>query len=169
MIEIRRTLSTASVKGEENQEKVRWLDPKTKHGIREIPIAAELISALRTWKEKCPQSRLELVFCNEFGEPCERAGIGRYGLAPALTQARIEKNVTMHGLRHSYASMLILLGRPITEVSRYIEHARRVNHDESLCSLPEAQEAGRDERSGKADSECVTTLAPISLAQVGTV
>lgn len=29
----------------------------------------------------------------------------------------------MHGLRHSYASMLILLGRPITEVSRYIGHA----------------------------------------------
>lgn len=29
----------------------------------------------------------------------------------------------MHGLRHTYASMLILLGRPITEVSRYLGHA----------------------------------------------
>lgn len=29
----------------------------------------------------------------------------------------------MHGLRHSYASMLILLRRPITEVSRYLGHA----------------------------------------------
>ena len=31
--------------------------------------------------------------------------------------------MTMHGLRHTYASMLILLGRPITEVSRYMWHA----------------------------------------------
>lgn len=91
MIEIRRSLSTARVKGEANQERVRWFDPKTKHGIREIPIPAELISALKTWKEKCPQSRLDLVFSNEFGEPCERTGIGRYGFAPALEQAKIER------------------------------------------------------------------------------
>src|SRR5262249_3491056 len=40
-----------------------------------------------------------------------------------LKQAKIEKNVSMHGLRHTYASMLILLKRPITEVSRYLGHA----------------------------------------------
>jgi len=123
MIEIRRSLSTARVKGEANQEKVRWFDPKTKHGIREIPIPAEMISALKTWKEKCPQSRLDLVFCNEFGEPCERTGIGRYGLTPALKQAGIDKAVTMHGLRHTYASMLILLGKRVPEVSRHLGHA----------------------------------------------
>jgi len=97
MTEICRSLSTARVKGEANQERVRRFDPKTKHGIREMPIPAELISALKTWKEKYPQSWLDLMFCNEFGEPCERTGIGRYGLAPALTQAKIEKAVTMHG------------------------------------------------------------------------
>lgn len=63
------------------------------------------------------------MFCHEFGEPCDRTGIGRYGLAPALEQANIEKAVTMHGLRHTYASMLILLKRPITEVSEYLGHA----------------------------------------------
>jgi integrase len=123
VIEICRNLSMARVKGEPHQENVRWFDPKTKHGIREIPIPAELISALMNWKEKSPQSRLDLVFCNEFGEPCERTGIGRYGLAPALEQAGIDKAVTMHGLRHSCASMLILLGRQIPEVSRYLGHA----------------------------------------------
>ena len=30
--------------------------------------------------------------------------------------------MTMHGLRHSYASMLINLKRPITEISRYLGH-----------------------------------------------
>ena len=30
--------------------------------------------------------------------------------------------ITMHGLRHSYASMLITLKRPIMEISRYLGH-----------------------------------------------
>jgi len=123
MIEIRRSLSTAKVKGDVNQEGVRWFDPKTKHGIRQIPIPTELISALKDWNGKRPKSRLDLVFCTEVGEPCDRTGIGRHGLEPALKQAEIGNAVTMHGLRHSYASMLILLRRPITEVSRYLGHA----------------------------------------------
>jgi integrase len=49
--------------------------------------------------------------------------MGRYELKPALKQAGIEKPVSMHGLRHSYASALILLKRPITEISRYLSHA----------------------------------------------
>ena len=122
-IEIRRSVSTAKVKGETNQEKHRWFDPKTKQGVRDIPIPPQLVAALKEWKEKCPSSRLGLVFCNEFGEPCDRTGIGRYGLSPALKQAGIDKAVSMHGLRHTYASMLILLGRKIPEVSRYLGHA----------------------------------------------
>ena len=31
------------------------------------------------------------MFYNEFGEPCDRTGISRYGLTPALKQAEIEK------------------------------------------------------------------------------
>jgi integrase len=123
VIQIRRSLSIARVKGEANQEKIRWFDPKTKSGSREIPIPSELVAALRAWKEKCPNSRLDLVFCNPFGEPCDRTGIGRSGLNPALKQAQIGKAVTLHGLRHTYASMLILLGRRIPEVSRYLGHA----------------------------------------------
>jgi integrase len=123
IINIRRTISTAKVKGEINQEKIRWFNPKTKKGLREVPIPPGLVGALREWKQKCPKSRLDLVFCNEFGEPCNRTGIGRNMLKPALDQAKIEKIVTVHGLRHTYASMLILLGRPITEISRYLGHA----------------------------------------------
>ena len=33
IVEIRRTLSTAKVKGEANPEKFRWFDPKTEHGV----------------------------------------------------------------------------------------------------------------------------------------
>jgi integrase len=114
---------TDASKGEAAGEKHRWFNPKTKKGRREIPIPGELVTALRAWKEKYPKSRLDLIFCNEFGEPCNRTGIGRYGLAPALEQAKIKKAVTPHGPRHTYASMLIALSRPITEVSEYLGHA----------------------------------------------
>ena len=123
IVEFSRSLYTAKVKGEVNQEKFRWFDPKTKHGVRNVPIPQALVSALREWKEKCPKSRLDLVFCNEFGDPYERTGVGRYGLRPALKQAGIDKAVTPHGLRHTYASMLILLGRPIPEISYNLGHA----------------------------------------------
>lgn len=52
-----------------------------------------------------------------------RPFLATVGLKPALKQAEIDKAVTMHGLRHSYASMLILLGRKIPEISRYLGHA----------------------------------------------
>jgi integrase len=53
----------------------------------------------------------------------DRTGMGRYGLKPALEQVKINKVVTMYGLRHTYASMLILLGRKIREISQYLGHA----------------------------------------------
>jgi integrase len=121
VVEIRRSLSTARVKGEINSERIRWFDPKSERGTRDIPISPNLVLALREWKEKCLKG--DLVFSNGFGGPCERTGIGRHGLKPALKQAGIDKAVSMHGLRHTYASMLILLKRPITEVSRYLGHA----------------------------------------------
>ena len=79
IIEIRCSMSTAKVKGEAAQEKVRWSDPKTKQGKREIPIPPQLVATLKEWQEKCPKSRLGVVFCNDFGEPCNRTGIGRHG------------------------------------------------------------------------------------------
>jgi integrase len=161
VIEIRRSVSTARVKGETAQERHRWFDPKTRRGVRDIPIPLQLVAALREWKEKGPKSRLDLVFCNEFGEPCDRTGIGRYGLKPALKQAAIDKVVSMHGLRHSYASMLILLKRPITEVSRYLGHA-----DVSITMRVYAHFLKPKKQDTMSDLE---TLIQSSLAQSGTV
>lgn len=123
VIQIRRNISMAKVKGEANQEKYRWFDPKTKSGRREVPLPGELAAALKAWKEKCPAGSLGLVFPNPLGEPCHRSNVLRFGLYPALKQAGIEKDISMHSLRHTYASMLIALKRPISEVSAYLGHA----------------------------------------------
>jgi site-specific recombinase XerD len=44
-------------------------------------------------------------------------------LAPALKEAQIEKKITPHSLRHNYASTLIMLGRDIPQVSKYLGHS----------------------------------------------
>jgi integrase len=72
---------------------------------------------------------------------------------PALKQAGIEKPVSMHKLRHSFASMLILLKRPVTEISRYLSHADVAVTIKVLCLLFEAEETGQDERLRAAHSE----------------
>jgi integrase len=130
VIKIRRTLSTARVKpieGEDKkatkEERIRWFDPKTKRGKRDIPMTPTLASTLKAWREKCPKSRLDLVFPNEFGEVANRTGIGRHGLTSALRQAKIEKKITMHSLRHTYATLLIYLGRKTEQISEYMGHA----------------------------------------------
>src|SRR5258708_18923831 len=79
------------------QEQIEWSREKIRRILRSHGIASprkrranrQLISALREWKEKCPKSRLDLVFCNQFGEPRNRTGIGRDGLSPALRQAGV--------------------------------------------------------------------------------
>jgi integrase len=131
VIHVVRTLSTARVvpekKAPEESEKkraneVRWFDPKSKRGKRDIPIGETLVNILKSWREKCPESRLGLVFPNEFGEPANRTAVLKYGLKPALTKVGVTKYITLHRLRHTYASMLIHLRRTLPQVSLYLGH-----------------------------------------------
>jgi integrase/recombinase XerD len=88
-----------------------------------VPIPPQLVSALKEWRERCPESRFELVFCNVAGEPLDRTMIGREVLAPAIERAGIQKKITPHSLRHTYASTLIMLGRDVAQVSKYRGHS----------------------------------------------
>jgi len=48
-------------------------------------------------------------------------------------------------------------------VSRYLGQRERVDYDESLRAVLEVQEAGHDERPGKADSKWLKECSPKSL------
>ena len=56
-------------------------------------------------------------------EPLDGTMIGREVLTPALQRAGIEKRITPHCLRHTYASTLIMLGRDVAQVSKYLGHS----------------------------------------------
>ena len=83
-IRVEGTLSTAKVKGEENQNRFRWFDPKTSAGRREIPIPKDLVEHLRDWKRRCPPNTHNLVFPSPLGEPLHRSNILKRGLYPAV-------------------------------------------------------------------------------------
>jgi integrase len=95
--------------------------PKTKAGRRTINIPVELIHELKKWKLQAPVSPDELVFCQTDGSPLHRKTNAATLLWPAIEKAKIKK-VTMHGLRHSFASILLAERVPVTEVSYILGH-----------------------------------------------
>lgn len=118
---IRRSLSW-TVAAENTPARPVFYPPKTRAGNREIPIPAELASALRRWKLACPKSELDLVFPSKTGSPVFRSIVLRGALYPALRRAGL-RQVGWHSLRHSYATSLITAGVPVNQVSAYLGHA----------------------------------------------
>jgi len=125
-IYVRRSLSWARLSdpGDDSRARPRFYEPKTKAGRRTIPIAGELVSALKAWKVQCPKGDLDLVFPAPSGAPAHRSNILKRGLYPALRRAKLRR-VTMHSLRHSFASMLIAADppAPVTEVQALLGHS----------------------------------------------
>jgi integrase len=86
-------------------------------------VAPELLSALKRWKLACPKATLNLVFPTEDGTPKHRSTITHHFLRPALKAAGL-RQVTLHSLRHTCASALILAGTDCLEVAKFLGHAK---------------------------------------------
>ena len=100
----------------------KFFRPKTKSGVRALPMPPELMSELRRWKLQCPPGELDLVFPNQSGDPEHEKNVLQGVLWPALKRARVRR-VNMKCLRHTFASMLIMRGTPVSEVQSYMGHA----------------------------------------------
>ena len=94
--------------------------PKTKSGRRTLELSPPLLQDLRLWKLRCPPSARGLVVVNEIGNPLCRKSVSKL-LDAAIDKAKV-KRLTPHGLRHTFASLLIADGRPPSEVSHYLGH-----------------------------------------------
>jgi integrase len=94
--------------------------PKTKSSRRTIPLPPELLRDLKVWKLRCPRSERDLVFATEEGKSFHRKSASKI-LDGAIAKAEI-KRLTPHGLRHSFASLLLAEGVPAPEVSHLLGH-----------------------------------------------
>lgn len=94
--------------------------PKTKTSRRTVPLPPELIRELRVWKLKCPKSEWDLLLAREDGKPYHRNAASK-ALDQAIGKAEIQR-LTPHGLRHTFASLLLADGVPVPEVSALLGH-----------------------------------------------
>lgn len=94
--------------------------PKTKAGQRRIPIPANVVEMLKTYKPD-PDERKGLVFPSTAGTPIEPRNLNRkfYKL---MKQANIE-GVNLHALRHTYCSSLLKNGVQPNIVKELMGHS----------------------------------------------
>jgi integrase len=103
--------------------------PKTKHSFRKLRNPGELSLALKKWKLQCPPSKWDLVFPRADGRPQDRKTTWRAfdaAIKKANENAREDqklRRLTIHSLRHSFASIHLMNGTPIPDVSAMLGHA----------------------------------------------
>ena len=90
---------------------------KTASGVREIPLTDTAIEILKKQREKCQI----FVFESTNGKILEKRNIAK-ALKKILKSTSIETNVTMHVLRHSFATRLLEKGANIKAVSEILGH-----------------------------------------------
>ena len=85
--------------------------PKSKAGVRSIPLAPDVLTALKEWKLACPKGEAGLVFPTSTGQIEHHKNMLR-GLEPILKDARVvdksgEPKYALHAFRHFFASWCI--------------------------------------------------------------
>jgi integrase len=99
---------------------------KTPAGKREVVLAPAITKLLRErWLASPFKAPHHLVFCNPAGRGLDRRDVGE-DFRATLKRAQIAapgKRLTLHSLRHGYASLLIGNGLNVVFVSRQLGHA----------------------------------------------
>jgi integrase len=96
--------------------------PKTNSSYRTLDLVPELAATLRAWKLKSRFSTdSDLVFCNQSGQPLHLSHLFK-GARRAFAAVPEVPVINLHGLRHTFASLLIMQGRPVTQVAKLLGH-----------------------------------------------
>ena len=103
------------------------VDPKTPQAIRDVVMMPSLAKVLREHKLASLYKRpTDFVFASATGGPLDGRNVSQRGKDEAIKRAKLEADgqprLTMHQLRHSFASLLIAQGANVTFVSRQLGH-----------------------------------------------
>lgn len=102
---------------------------KTKSSERSVDLSPELVQALRLLLKRRREAYFakgeteipKWVFCGQRGEPVQYSNFRRRCWLKALKDAKVRER-TPHDLRHSYASLMLLAGEPLSYVSAQLGH-----------------------------------------------
>jgi len=114
---------------EETAEGLRFKEPKSHAGKREVTLPSVLVDALRDQRKRQAEQRMKLgagkapadalVFSHLDGGPLSPNGLSHeWSRAAALISVR----ATFHALRHSHISLLIAAGVDVVKISRRVGH-----------------------------------------------
>ena len=96
--------------------------PKSKHGRREVPLSADLVTALRAHRTASEwPGATDLVFTAIGGGVVDQSNLRRRALVPAGQEAVVSW-IGFHTFRHTCASMLFDRGRNAKQVQRWLGH-----------------------------------------------
>ena len=100
--------------------------PKTESSVREIPLTADAVEAVRQHRELMKQDGLptdDYVFVGSRGNHISVSGLAKNFWQPLLRKLGIEHR-GLHHCRHTFASFAIQSGISIVELSRMLGHAK---------------------------------------------
>jgi len=115
-------VSWARLPGETGPARSRVFPPKTRAGVRTLPLAPELLHEMKVWKLECRPTENDLAFPSERATPLHRSTVLRTVLYPACDRAEVRR-FNLKALRHYFASSLITAGVPITRVAQLMGHS----------------------------------------------
>jgi site-specific recombinase XerD len=92
-----------------------------KNRERKVVMGQECVQAIREWMKIRPELDSKELFINCYGNALSRSRPTRI-VKEAAMRTGIDKNVYLHLLRHTCASMMLRSGIPITEVGLQLGH-----------------------------------------------
>jgi integrase len=95
--------------------------PKSKYGRRDVPLPAELVSALRRHRANGSGQDRDPVFMATNGQPLRQENVRNRHLRPAAEEAGAPW-AGFHAFRHTCASMLFERGANAVQVQRWLGH-----------------------------------------------
>lgn len=128
---------------------VNFEEPKTKASRRQILLSADIASelkkykALQDWRKNIlgdQWSKLNLVITGEFGGVFNTSNFTSRYFKPLLKKIGAPEGFKFHDLRHTHATLLLLMGIPVKVVSERLGHSTiAMTQDTYAHVLPEMQ------------------------------
>jgi len=97
--------------------------PKSKAGIRDVPLAPMALNTLREWKLACPRTELDLAFPSANGRIHSTSNIHKQCWRPLQRALGFRLTYTFHSLRHAAASLFLEQGWSPKKVQTVMGHS----------------------------------------------